>query len=112
MKKALLIIFSVVLLLALCIGARLFLIGEPVDGAQLAYTITEAGKELHLDVGTPASAIALRGWKFRQEGSSLYISCRKVLVSPFFSSGTYQTTIDAALLDEVYLGGKLIWPAE
>lgn len=110
MKKTLFILAGVLLLLSVCFCARLFLIGEPADGAQLSYAISENGESLHIGIATPASAIALRGWKYRQKGSTLYISCRKVLVSPLFSDGTYQTTIpDLSLLEKIYLGGELIW---
>lgn len=83
-----------------------------MDGEQLAVFLQEEGNTVTLNIATPASAIALRGWKYRQEGSTLYISARKVLVSPLFRDGTYQTTIDTTLLSEIYLGGKLIWNAK
>ena len=112
MKKYVVGLLFVLLVIALSVGLKLFIIGDPVDGGQVYYSITEDGDALHLNVATSSSAIAFRGWKFRQEGSQLYISCRKVLVSPFFSSGTYDTTIDTLKLDQVYLGGTLIWTSE
>ena len=110
MKKALIILAGILLLLAVGVCAKLYLIGEPVDGTQLSYAISENGNSLHIGIATPASAIALRGWTYHQDGSTLYLSCRKVLVSPLFSDGTYQTTIpDLSLLEKIYLGGELIW---
>ena len=113
MKKYIIGLLAVLLIAALiAIPLKLFLIGDPVDGAQVHYSITEDGDSLRLNVATSSSAIAFRSWKFHQEGSRLYISCRKVLVSPLFSSGTYDSTIDTLKLDQLYLGGKLIWTAE
>ena len=51
----------------------------------------------------------LRGWKFEQEGNNVYISAKKVLVSFLFSSGQYQTSIDIDGIENVYLGGQMIW---
>lgn len=109
MKRILCTILIILLLLALAFPVKLLLIGEPVDGAQLAVSSQEEGNILILNIDTPASAIAFRGWKHHQEGSTLYIRARKVLVSPLFRDGTYQTTLDTTALTEVYLGGKLIW---
>lgn len=109
MKKNLCIFLSLLLLTALMIPVKLFLIGDPVDGAQLYVETAEEGHQLRVSAHTAASAIALRGWKYRQEDSTLYIRGRKVLVSPAFRSGSYETTIDTTLLSEIYLGGSLIW---
>lgn len=112
MKKKLLWAFLIFLIVALCIAVKLFLIGEPVDGNQLIYSVTENEQSLVLNVCASDSAAALRGWKYRQDGNTLYISTRKVLVSPFFSSGIYQTTITPETVTEIYLSGKLIWTAK
>lgn len=99
------------LLLVLCAGAacKLYLIGEPIDGSLLGCHTETQDNHLKLYVSTPASAIALRGWKYRRVGDTLYISARKVLVSSLFSDGTYQTTLDISLISRIYLGGSLIW---
>lgn len=112
MKKVLCFALVILLLLVLGLPAKLFLIGEPVDGSQLIYSVTGENPSLVLNVCTSDSAMALHGWKYRQDGDALYISARKVLVSPLFPSGIYQTTIDTTLLAEIYLGGKLIWEAQ
>ena len=38
-------------------------------------------------MGDAESGMALRGWKRRQEGKTLYITARKVPVSPSFREG-------------------------
>jgi len=111
MKKVLSITLAAVLLLSIAIPVKLFLIGDPLDAAQVHYTITEEGDALRFHVSTAASAIAFRGWNYRQEGNTLYIRARKVLVSPLFPSGVYTTTITPEVLTEIYFGGDLIWQA-
>lgn len=108
-KKSIILIAGV--LLAICLGvmAKLFIIGEPVDGGQILCAISENGPELELDVDAAESAVALRGWKYRRDGGTLYISARKVLVSPLFREGHYETSINKEKIDTIILGGKTIW---
>ena len=96
-------------IIILCILLNLFVIGEPIDGEQLAYNITQNDSTLELQVSAKESAVALRGWKFEQEGNNMFISAKKVLVSFLFSKGQYQTSIDIDGIENVYLGGQMIW---
>ena len=91
---------------------KLFVIGEPVDGAQLAYNITQNDATLELQVSATESAVALKGWKIEQKGNNVSISTRKVLVSFLFSSGQYQTSINIDGIENVYLGGQIIWSSK
>lgn len=109
MKKKIGIILTVLLVTAACVLSSWLLIGEPVDGKQLAYQITEHPSYLDLQVTAVESAVALRGWQLKQEGNDLFIRARKVPVSPFVSHGDYLTSIDTTGIDHVYLGGQLIW---
>ena len=109
MKKKIGIILTVLLVTAACLLSSWLLIGEPVDGKQLAYQITEHPSYLDLQVTAVESAVALRGWQLKQEGNDLFIRARKVPVSPFASHGDYLTSIDTDGIDHVYLGGHLIW---
>ena len=109
MKKKIGIVLTVLLLAAACALSGWLFIGEPVDGKQLAYQVTEHPSYLDLQVTSVESAVALRGWQFKQEGNDLSIRARKVPVSPFFSHGDYLTSIDTDGIDRVYLGGQLIW---
>ena len=101
MKKKIGIVLTVLLVTAACLLSSWLLIGEPVDGKQLAYQITEHPSYLDLQVTAVESAVALRGWQLKQEGN--------VPVSPFASHGDYLTSIDTDGIDHVYLGGQLIW---
>lgn len=108
-EKKIGIILTVLLVTAACVLSGWLLIGEPVDGKQLAYQITEHPSYLDLQVTVVESAVALRGWQLKQEGNDLFIRARKVPVSPFASHGDYLTSIDTDGIDHVYLGGQLIW---
>ncbi|MCD8255402.1 MAG: hypothetical protein LUC36_07685 [Oscillospiraceae bacterium] len=109
MKKKIGIGIATLVVIILCILLKSFVIGEPIDGNQLAYNITQNNSILELQVSATESAAALRGWKFEQEGNNLFISAKKVLVSFLFSSGQYQTSIDIDGIETVYLGGQMIW---
>lgn len=96
----------------LAVVLDLFLIGEPIAGEQVSYTVSADGQRLELQADAIDSAVALRGWKFRREDSTLYISARKVLVSPLFDEGHYETSVDAEGIETIILGGKTIWPED
>ena len=80
--------------------------GTPSDGH---YEANQNNSTLELQVSAKEPAVALRGWKFEQEGNNVFISAKKVLVSFLFSSGQYQTSIDIDGIENVYLGGQMIW---
>lgn len=100
---------GILLLFVLGSALKLFVIGEPVDSAQVYCEVTVADQNLELNVSTSASAIAFRGWKFRQEGNTLFVSARKVLVSPLFRDGVYHTSMDLGTIEEISFGGQTIW---
>ena len=107
--KVLITIICVLLLIVLGGFLKIFVIGEPVDGAQvyIATSVNEQGLELRVE--TAESGVALRGWKFKQDGRTLIISARKVLVSSLFNKGNYETTIDLDSIDSILFGGREIW---
>lgn len=112
MKKKIGVGIAALGIIILCILLKLFVIGEPVDGAQLAYNITRNNATLELQVSATESAVALRGWKIEQEGNNVFISTKKVPVSFLFSSGQYQTSINIDGIENVYLGGQIIWSSK
>lgn len=109
LKKKIGLSIAIIVIIVLCLLANLFVIGEPIDGKQLTYTVTVDNSTLKLQVVSEESAVALRGWKFKQDGNNLFISARKVPVSFLFSSGEYQTSINLDGIASVYLGGQMIW---
>lgn len=108
MKKKIGIGIATLGIIILCILLDLFVIGEPIDGKQLAYNITQNNSTLELQVSAKEPAVALRGWKFEQEGNNVYISAKSTCIF-LFSSGQYQTSIDIDGIENVYLGGQMIW---
>lgn len=109
LKKKIGISIAIIVVTVLCLLTNWFVIGEPIDGKQLAYTVTVDNSLLKLQVVAEESAVALRGWKFKQDGNNLFISARKVPVSFLFSSGEYQTSVNLDGIASVYLGGQIIW---
>lgn len=105
-KRMIAVLFGVVILIVLGIILNLFIIGEPVDGTQMNWTVSKDGQMLKLRVeNNRDSAMAFRGWRLKRDGGTLSISARKVLVSALFSDGACQTTIDLDGVTEIYLGG-------
>lgn len=58
------------------------------------------------------SGIALRDWKIEKNGDTINIKVRKVLVSPIYNDGSYETKIDLEGINKVILGGRTIWPID
>ena len=102
-------IICVLTLIILGILLKIFVIGEPVDGAQVYCTTSVNDQSLELRISTVESGVALRGWKFEQDGNTMLISARKVLVSPLFDKGDYETIIDLSAIDNISFGGQEIW---
>lgn len=108
-QRAAIAILGAAAVLVLGVMANLFLIGEPIDCRQLSYSTALNGQNIDLHVMPVESVAALRGWKTRQDGNTLFISGRKVLASPLFNKGSYETSIDIKTIDCIYLGGQEIW---
>lgn len=109
LKHKVMILLGIALIIGLAFLLKLFIIGEPVDGVQVVCVTSANGQSLDLQADTLESAMALRGWKQQQDGSTLYINARKVLVSPLFHEGHYETSIDLEMIETIILGSKVIW---
>lgn len=109
MRKVLLFLMAAVFIIFLGIGAKLFLIGEPVDGSTVICDVREDDHQVDIFVTTPASAIGFTDARLRQEGTTLYITFRKVLVSSLYDSGQKSIYIEKCDLTRIVLGGKVIW---
>lgn len=110
--KYILAVFGLLALFTAGFAAKLFWIGEPVDGAQLHCTTSMEGQVLTLNASTEDSAMALRGLRSHREGDILLVNVRKVLVSPFCSGDNIQATLDLEGIQQVQLGGQIVWTAE
>lgn len=109
MRKVLLFLMAAVFIIFLGIGAKLFLIGESVDGSTVICDVREDDHQVDIFVTTPASAIGFTDARLRQEGTTLYITFRKVLVSSLYDSGQKSIYIEKCDLTRIVLGGKVIW---
>ena len=112
MKKILLAGFLVLLILAVSVWVQVFLIGTPVDGNTTPIDVTEDGNVLYIHVMTAESATAYCGERRQQEGTTLYITLRKVLVSPIHDSGYHLIAVAKDDLTSIVVGGKQIWSAD
>lgn len=112
MKKAAISIFLILLLIIGSIALHLFVIGEPVDGNTLAIYVQETDHQVNIDVHALDSAMAFSDVRFQHKGTVLYITLRKVLVSPLHDTGSKSIWIEKVDETEIWLGGKLIWSAE
>ena len=110
--KIMAVIMGILLLFVFGAGLKIFVIGEPVDGEQEHCEVSVTGQNLELNVSTAASAIAFRGWKFKQDGNTLFVSGRKVLVSPLFKEGSYKASVDLGTIEQISVGGRIIWEKE
>lgn len=109
LKHKAMILLGIALIIGLTFLLKLFIIGEPVDGVQIVFVTSAHDQTLDLQVDTLESAMALRGWKHHQDGGTLSISARKVLASPMFHEGHYETSIDLETVETIILGGEVIW---
>ena len=112
MKKKLLLAALALVLVFGAIGLTLLVIGEPVDGEEIAIEVEDLEGQVNIYISTPASALAFTDAHLRQEGNVLTIHLRQVLVSPLYSSGTKMIWLEKGTETEIWLGGKCIWTAE
>ena len=112
MKKALFAIFFFLLIIALSVSVQVFLIGTPVDGNTTPIDVTEDDKVLYIHVMTMDSAAAYCGERRQQDGTTLYITLRKVLVSPIHDSGYQLIAVEKKDLTSIVVGGKQVWYAD
>ena len=113
-RRVALAVACTVLVLLAGTAAKLFFIGEPAGIEGMAWNIRYGGdgESLTVSVSAVGSAVAYKNWNIRQEGDAVYITAREVLVSPFYSSGSYDAyvpPVEGGEVKSVYLAGELIW---
>ena len=106
------IIVSIILIIVVGFVGKAFVVGEPVSGDQLKFSTFIKYEKLELKVELVDSGIALRDWKIEKNGDTINIKVRKVLVSPIYNDGSYETKIDLEGINKVILGGRTIWPID
>lgn len=111
MKKKIIHIILILLLLILGGAAKLFLIGDPVDGSTVNCDVRESERQIDIYVTTSESAIGFTDFQLHQEGTTLYIDFRHVLTSPLYD-GEQFIYIEKCDLTQIILGGHLIWQSK
>lgn len=109
-KKAAIAAAGLLLAAVSGVAANFYLIGEPIDGKQVYCTASVNGTNLNLQVETAEPGAALRGFAYKNDGSTLYISARKVPVSPLFPRGPYEISVDITRTEKVLFGNRAVWP--
>lgn len=91
------------------IAMRLFVIGNPADGVSMCCSTSINDQILELQLLSLEYGIALRDWKVERVDRTLFISARKVFISPFFNNADYKTTVDIHEIDSIFFAGKEVW---
>ena len=100
-----------VLLFAVGVAAKLFLIGTPIQTQGMSWVIsTDVPGQLDIRVYSIWSGTACRQWETEQEPEGIVrVTCRQVLPSPLSNSGDYRAVLNTEGVNAVYLGDQLIW---
>ena len=111
MKKKFLILIAAIPVLFALLAAKFFLVGDPADPGTLYAHVEDTGNQLTILISSAESAAAFTDVQYRQQGSTMDISFRRVLVSPIHSSGEKCIYLEKGGLSEVYVCGELVWSA-
>lgn len=97
-----------VLLFAVGVAAKLFVIGTPIQTQGMSWTInTDVPGQLDIQVYAIWSGTACRQWETEQEPEGIVrITCRQVLPSPISNYGDYRAVLSTEGINAVYLGGS------
>ena len=98
-----------VLLVALGILLKLFVIGEPASPAGMSWSIQEDGNYLNVRAFTAWSGVAYCRWETEKTGDTVYIRAREVLPSYLYPDADYRTSFSLEGVNHVYLSERLIW---
>ena len=100
-----------VLLFAVGVAAKLFIIGTPIQTQGMSWVIsTDVPGQLDIRVYSIWSGTACRQWETEQEPEGIVrVTCRQVLPSPLSNSGDYRAVLNTEGVNAVYLGDQLIW---
>ena len=98
-----------VLLVALGILLKLFVIGEPASPAGMSWSIQEDGNYLNVRAFTAWSGVAYCRWETEKTGDTVYIRAREVLPSYLYPDADHRTSFSLEGVNHVYLSERLIW---
>ena len=117
LHRVLLAIVCTAAVLALAVGAKLFLIGSPLipqDLGDIAYspqfrTASDGSAWMDLSLNQSSSGNCFAGLRTRTQDGVLYLQGRKVLPSVLNRSGTAQVAIPLEDLHQIQAFGAPIW---
>ena len=99
-----------VLVLALGIAAKLFLIGSPASRESLSWTTsTKVPGQLDIGFYSDWSAAAFSHWNVTNENGIVCVSARKVLPSVFHDTAEHWEHISLSGVREVWVANQLVW---
>lgn len=109
-KRAVLAAAATLLLVLAAVGVKIFVIGTPAMPQELTVTgYTETAGVLTLQITTPFSATAHRGWTVETEDGVAAIWARSVLPSPLFPVGGGTVEVPLEGVTEIRLCGRTVW---
>ena len=107
------IILAVALAVVLVLGSvasYAFLIGSPTAGGSVSVETVQEGNSVSVSYTNLDSATTLVGLKMETVEDTVYITARKVLVSPFHSPSISTTMdVDTTEITKIIAFGQLIW---
>ena len=108
-SRVILAIFCTVLLFAAGLALSIFVIGQPVTSAGVAYSMVENGEVLELNLMSTGSANAFKDWKAEIRDGTAYVTGRSVLVSGLYRDGSAKVDVPLAGVSQVYVCDRLVW---
>lgn len=102
-------VFAVVVVIVLSALLSAFVIGQGVSGDEIAFRALTEGDVMRIIVSTPESAVAFKKPKAEKKGDTVYITAKKVLVSPLYDDGHFDIEVNIATAEKVVVGEKVIW---
>ena len=108
-SRVILAIFCTVLLFAAGLALSIFVIGQPVTSAGVAYSMVENGEVLELNLMSTGSANAFKDWKAEIRDGTAYVTGRSVLVSGLYRDGSAKVDVPLAGVSQVYVCDRLMW---
>lgn len=104
MKKAIIILLSILFIAFTAIGIYLyniFFVGGYLCDSIFPENISVDANTVKIDGITGNSALTFRDYEYFIEGNKLYIKLRYVLISKFYSNGKFNININDANLSEI-----------
>ena len=100
---------SVLLVVTVSVLLSLFVVGKSVSVDEVHFRSKTDSESIRIIVNTTGSAVAFKTPKAEQKGDTVYITAKKVLVSPLYDDGYFDIEVNIATAEKILLGEKIIW---